>query len=112
MYTCMLYYYRLQYYSIVPFAQITSLWAFSDTAWGRWAQVSFRGGVRATLAALLQVPADSVEAAVSARGPGAQPALVTRSAAGAVAPVITDSFDISALVALPVRPTTMQTLCL
>ncbi len=69
------------------------------------AQVSFRGGVRATLAALLQVPADSVEAAVSTRGPAAQPALVTRSAAGAAALVITDSFDVSALVAPPVRLT-------
>ncbi|BDA45042.1 probable disintegrin and metalloproteinase with thrombospondin motifs at N-terminal half [Coccomyxa sp. Obi] len=63
--------------------------------------VSFRGGVRATLAALLQVPADSVEAAVSARGPAAQPALVTRSAAGAATLVVIDSFDISALIAPP-----------
>lgn len=62
----------------------------------------YREGVRATLAGLLQVPQDSVEVAVTQRSAAQQPALVTRSGAGAAALVITDSFDISALIAPPV----------
>lgn len=67
-------------------------------------QVRYRGGVRATLASLLQVPQDSIEVALAPRSAAQQPALVARSAAGAPAPVITDSFFISALIAPPVSP--------
>jgi hypothetical protein len=71
------------------------------------AQVHYRAGVQASLAALLQVPQDSIEVAVSQRSAAAQPALLTRSGAGAAALVITDSFDISALIAPPVRQVTV-----